>query len=115
MSITIHTLTTEPDVAGHSRVRISYTAEVDGFTHCDQDTFVGEDHGTPGAVVWHHGSQRVYVTEPARFGPRFGEDWVRAFYTENAAGSPRGWVDSEGYCDSCERDNREGHYENCAR
>lgn len=33
----------------------------------------------------------------------------------SAWGAPVHLIDGDEYCLSCERDNREGHYENCAR
>lgn len=117
----IHKIATTPGIAGQSRIHVHATVTVDpdvdgiGTVTDSIETFVGNDYGTPGPVVWFYGDQQVYVTDPARFGDRFNEDWVRAFFAPNACGSPAGYVDSTEYCPSCERDNREGHYENCAR
>ena len=115
VNTTVHTVTTTPGIAGQSRITAHVTVNCEGSEYQGDETFVGNDYGTPGPVVWFYGDQQVFVTDPGRFGERFNEAWVRAFFAPNACGSPTGWIDSTEYCPSCERDNREGHYENCAR
>lgn len=114
VTTTVHSITVTPGIAGQSRITANVTVDVSGFASNSTETFVGNDYGVPGPVVWFYGSQQIFVTEPGRFGERFNEAWVRAFFAPNACGSPTGYVDSTEYCVSCERDNREGHYENCA-
>lgn len=115
VSTIVHAIATTPGMAGQSRIHAHVTVDVSGFVSSSEETFVGNDYGVPGPIVWFFGDQQVFVAEPGRFGERFNEDWVRAFFAPNACGSPTGYVDHTEYCPSCERDNREGHYENCQR
>lgn len=114
MSTTIHSITRTPGIAGQSRITANTTVTCGDSVYRGETTFVGNYYGAPGPVVLFVGSEQVYVTEPARFGERFDEAWVRAFFAPNVCGSPVGWINQDEYCVSCERDNREGHYENCA-
>lgn len=112
---TIHRVTTVAGIAGQRAIHAHLTVEIDGVPTDSIETFTGSEYGAPGPVVYLYGDQQVIVTEPSRFGERFDEAWVRAFYAPNAWGTPTGHVDAAEYCPSCERDNREGHYDNCQR
>ena len=49
----------------------------------DSVTFVGDVYGAPGPVVMitPAGSQ-VFVTDPGRFGAKFGTEWVKRFLAD---------------------------------
>ena len=62
--------------------QISVTAAYTGI--CDEEeytrVFVGSTYGDPGPVVMiDEGGHQVFVTDPSRFGERFGTQWVRRF------------------------------------
>lgn len=45
--------------------------------------FAGSVYGSPGPVVMITGdNNQVFVTDPGRFGSKFDETWVRAFFEE---------------------------------
>lgn len=45
-------------------------------------TFVGTPYGNPGPVVMCLAGAQYPVDSPARYGEKFGTDWVRNFYRE---------------------------------
>lgn len=42
--------------------------------------FVGTQYGSPGPIIMVMGQVQTVISSPERFGERFNEQWVRAFY-----------------------------------
>lgn len=42
--------------------------------------FVGTQYGSPGPIIMVMGQAQTVISHPERFGERFNEQWVRAFY-----------------------------------
>lgn len=114
VTTTVHLVTVESVTPGITNIAVHATVEVADCKYSATEVFIGSDHGTPGPVTWITGNRKVDVPTPERFGEKFNEEWARAFFAPNVCGSPMGFIDASEYCVSCERDNREGHYDNCA-
>jgi hypothetical protein len=79
---TVHNVKKTAGVAG----QVQYTAvlsypEEDGYSTV---SFVGSCYGEPGPVLMITEATAaeggVFVTEPGRFGSKFGPEWVRRFF-----------------------------------
>jgi hypothetical protein len=63
--------------------QLMYTVRVRYSSHDMTVGFVGGIYGRPGPVVMVHGNVQFIVDNAERFGERFNEDWVRAFYASD--------------------------------